>query len=157
MKNSFFVLLIVIFAVVISAQNDKKEVFSFQEMNTRAEIEGIEVNVKSNGTVTLTPVASGLHVYIDVLADLTDFQRKAADIVRAGMSADEECNYSLTFSGADVVPDRCNETGACQFAKMVLTGRYDEKVCILGSEKTLVKQSFSCIVFLNPEIFQNGL
>lgn len=156
MKNSLCAFLIFIFVVVVSAQNEK-QVIPFQELNSKVEIEGIEVNIKSSGTITLSPVASGLQAYIDVTGDLTDFQRKAADIVRAGMSKDEECNYSLNFSGADVAPDRCNETGACQFAKMILTGRYEEKVCILGREKILVKQSFSCIVFLNPEIFQNGL
>jgi hypothetical protein len=157
MKNSFTLLLIFILTVVVSAQTEKKEVISFQELNSKAAIEGIDVNVKSSGTITLTPMATGLHVHIDALADLTDFQRKAADIVRAGMNKDEECNYSLNFSGADVIPDRCNEAGGCQFAKMILTGRYEEKVCILGREKTLVRQSFSCLVYVNPEIFQNGL
>jgi hypothetical protein len=157
MKNSFTFVFIFIFAVVVLAQTEKKEVFTFQQLNSSAEVEGIVVNVKSSGTITLTPMASGLHVYVDVLSDLTDFQRKAADIVRAGMNADVECNYSLNFSGADVVPDRCNEAGGCQFAKITLTGRYKEKVCILGREKTLVTQSFSCIVYVNPEVSQNGL
>src|SRR5262245_34101612 len=145
MKNNFIFFLILIFSVIVSAQNEKKEVLSFQELNSKTVIEGVEVNVKSAGTITLSPVASGMHVYIDALADLTDFQSKAGNIVRAGMNEDEKCNYSLNFSGADVVPDRCNETGACQFAKMILTGRYQEKVCILGQEKTLVNQSFSCL------------
>ncbi|MCI0443617.1 hypothetical protein L0152_10405 [bacterium] len=157
MKNSFALVLIFIFAVVISAQTEKKEVIPFQELNSKAQIEGVEVNIKSTGAITLTPAASGLHIYIDAMADLTDFQQKAADIARAGMNKDEECNYSLNFSGAEVIPDRCNEAGGCQFAKMTLTGQYKEKVCILGREKILVSQSFSCIVYVNPEIFQNGL
>jgi hypothetical protein len=157
MKNSFALVLIFIVAVVISAQTPQKQVIPFQDLANTAQIEGVNVNVKSSGSITLTPVASGLHVYIDATADLTDFQRKATDIVRAGMNENEECNYSLSFSGADVSPDRCNEAGGCQFAKMILTGRYQEKVCILGREKNLVNQSFSCIVYINPEIYQNGL
>ena len=157
MKNSFTLFLIFFFAVLLSAQTGKKEVITFQELKSSAEIEGIPVNIKSSGTITLTPVTSGLHVYIDVLSDLTDFQRKAADIVRAGMNADLECNYSLNFSAADVIPDRCNEAGGCQFAKTTLTGRYKDKRCIFGLEKTLVDQNFTALAYVNPEIVQNGL
>jgi hypothetical protein len=157
MKNSLTLVFIFIVAVVISAQTPHKEVIPFQDLTNAAQIEGVNVNVKSSGSITLSPVASGLHVYIDATADLTDFQRKATDIARAGMSENEECNYSLSFSGAEVTPDRCNEAGGCQFAKMILNGRYQEKVCILGREKNLVNQSFVCIVYINPEIYQNGL
>jgi hypothetical protein len=157
MKNSIAWILILIFAVVISAQTPQKEVISFPDLKSIAEVEGIQVNVKSSGTVTLTPMASGLHVYVDVLSDLTDFQRKAGDIVRAGMSRDVECNYSLKFSDADVIPDRCNEAGGCQFAKITLTGRYKDKRCIFGVEKTLVDQEFTAMVYVNPEVTKTGL
>jgi len=155
MKNS--AALILFFAVAISAQSPKKEVITFPQLNNIVEVEGIQVNVKSSGTITLTPIASGLHVYVDVLSDLTDFQRKAGDIVRAGMNADVECNYSLNFSGADVIPDHCNEAGGCQFAKITLNGRYKDKRCIFGREKTLVNQDFSSIVYVNPEVTKTGL
>src|SRR5262245_7364118 len=157
MKNSIVLFLILIFTVEISAQTAKKEVIAIPDLNSIAEIEGIVVNVKSSGTVTLTPMASGLHVYVDVLSDLTDFQRKAGEIVRAGMNADVECNYALNFSGADVIPDRCNEVGGCQFAKITLTGRYKDKRCIFGVEKTLVNQDFTSIVNVNPEVTKTGL
>jgi hypothetical protein len=155
MKNSF--ILILFFAGVVSAQTPQKQVITFPELKSIAEVEGIAVNVKSSGTITLTPTASGLHLYVDVLSDLTDFQRKAGDIVRAGMNADVECNYSLKFSDADVIPDRCNEAGGCQFAKITLTGRYKDKRCIFGVEKTLVDQNFIAIVYVNPEVTKTGL
>lgn len=157
MKNRFACILILIFAVIVSAQTPAKEVIPFPELNSTAEIEGIPVNIKSRGTITLTPVASGLHVYMDIMTDLTDFQRKAGDIVRAGMNADVECNYALNFLGADVIPYRCNEAGGCEFAKLTLTGRYKDKRCIFGVEKTLVDQNFTALAFVNPEISQNGL
>lgn len=157
MKNSIAWILILIFAVVISAQNPQKEVIPLPDLKSIAEVEGIPVNVKSSGTITLIPMASGLHLYVDVLSDLTDFQRKAGDIVRAGMNADVECNYSLKFSDADMIPDRCNDAGGCQFAKITLTGRYKDKRCIFGVEKTLVDQNFSSIVYVNPEVTKTGL
>lgn len=157
MKNSIALFLILIFAVCISAQTSQKEVITFPELKSVAEVEGIPVNLKSSGTITLTPIAAGLHVYVDVLSDLTDFQRKAGDIVRAGMNANVECNYSLKFSDADAIPDRCNEAGGCQFAKITLTGRYKDKRCIFGVEKTLVDQNFTAIVYVNPEVSKTGL
>jgi hypothetical protein len=157
MKNSIALFLILIFAFFVSAQTSQKEVITLPELKSVAEVEGIAVNVKSNGTITLTPTASGLHLYLDVLSDLTDFQRKAGDIVRAGMNADVECNYSLKFSDAYVIPDRCNKAGGCQFAKITLIGRYKDKRCIFGVEKTLVDQSFTAIVYVNPEVTKTGL
>jgi hypothetical protein len=157
MKNSIALFLILVFAVGISAQTAQKEVITLPELKSVAEVEGIAVNVKSSATVTLTPMPGGLHLYVDVLSDLTDFQRKAGDIVRAGMNADVECNYSLKFSDADVIPDRCNEAGGCQFAKITLTGRYKDKRCIFGVEKTLVDQNFMAIVYVNPEVTKTGL
>jgi hypothetical protein len=157
MKNSIASFLILIFAVGIFAQTVQKQVITLPELKSIAEVEGIQVNVKSTGTITLTPMASGLHVYVDVLSDLSDFQRKAGDIVRAGMNADVECNYSLKFSDANVIPDRCNDAGGCQFAKVTLTGRYKDKRCIFGVEKTLVDQNFLATVYVNPEVTKTGL
>jgi hypothetical protein len=132
-------------------------VVPLKELETKTEIEGVKVTTKSHATMTITMVGKALNANVDGTADLSDFQHKAGDIVRAGLNEDVECDHALTFSDATLIPYGCNAEGQCKSAQMSLQGNYEKKACLLGREKTVLNQSFTCTVLLTPEIVDNGI
>src|SRR5262249_38064434 len=53
-------------------------------------------------------------------------------------------------------PSECANAD-CQSAKIRLYGRYENKKCLFGREKTILSQNFDCDVLLIPEIVNNQL
>lgn len=132
-------------------------VVPLKEVKTKAEIEGIEVTTKSRAKMTITMTRNTLTAHLDGVADLADFQQKAGDIVRAALNEDVKCDHTLTFSDANLIPSECNGEGQCKSAQMTLQGNYEKKACLLGREKSVLNQGFTCTVLLIPVIANNGL
>jgi hypothetical protein len=130
------------------------EKYPLQEFTTTTEINGIKVDVKSQATVGFAMTGDSALVKIEAIADLRDFQNKAGDIIRAALNEDEECSHKIAFPDVQLSPDNCSE-GNCKSAKMRLYGDYENKKCLFGHEKTILKQSFDCDVLLFPEIANN--
>jgi len=132
-------------------------VVPLKDMVTKNDVMGVEVTTKSSATMTVAMEGNVLNVHVDGLADLADFQAKASDIVKTALNEDVECDHTLSFTDAKVVPYGCNQEGKCQSAQMTLRGMYQKLACLLGHERSMMNQDFTCTVLLTPVVVNNAM